>query len=466
MNKSHILPANYRDPGVSLYRGNPLIETLPPLRNSRADYLAAFRNYPKTPLAKDRKKGEMLRLLELPTLSQILHPFPEYADLEIKIASLLRESYLSRNPIDQEDVQRRHAIAAEGKDGVPFPKNWKSTGKGYLLTGLSGLGKTTFIDASLLRYPQVYEHKSYNGSPLSLKQVVWLKVRIPHDGTLKGFCVQFCQAVDRLLGTQYEAQAHSIGRISPMISLMRRVASTISLGLLVVDELQNLKYARGGQSEFMLNLFGELTEQLGTAILLIGTPAVQSLFADSVRNVRKICSAGSHVIRRMKVNDGLWQSFCEVLWHYQWVKSPAILDDEILKTWYRYSQGVTAFAVLLFSLAQHAAIGEREVVDADMLKTIAKRDMAFLQPALRALASNDPRKLIIFDDLMFTDDYHNLQKLAGFSQGTDFDESDGQEFDDVSSGDKPGRQRKSPSKMSSTAQKPLFETDDPFDPDW
>jgi len=33
---------------------------------------------------------------------------------------------------------------------------------------------------------------------------------------------------------------------------------------------------------------------------MVGTPAVEQLFTDSIRNIRKICSAGSQTIHRMK----------------------------------------------------------------------------------------------------------------------------------------------------------------------
>lgn len=468
--ESIVVTANYRDPGVSIYRGNPFIEALPPIKPTKDAFLKTIKNYPDKPKVKDLKKGEVLRILELANLNQIVHPFPEYSDLEISISSLIRESYHARNPIKAVDMQRRHAIAAGGTDGVPFPADWKSSGKGFLITGLSGMGKTTYIDASLLHYPQVIEHTKYGDHSLKCKQVVWLKVRIPHDGTLKGFCIHFFNAVDCLLGTTYQRQALTIGGIAPMTSLMRQVASSISLGVLFVDELQNLRHARGGQSDFMLNLFGELCEQLGTGVVLVGTPAVQELFEGSVRNVRKICSAGSKTIARMKKDDIQWNDFCKMLWDYQWVKHKQPLTDEIRNVWYEYTQGITAFAVLLFGIAQRRAIGGNEAINTDVMSLVAHRDMAFLQPALKALASNNPELMMKFDDLIFSAEYSKLQRLLGMPSSINEVEYVPDEFDEIVKAEvkKTSVKKNASHKPDSPSSHENVElkVDDPHNPDW
>lgn len=464
--ESILIAANYKDPGVSIYRGNPFIEALPPIKPTKDAFLKSIKNYPDKPKAIDRKKGEVLRILELANLNQIVHPFPEYSDLEIAISGLIRESYHARNPIKSIDMQRRHAIAAGGADGVPFPSNWKSSGKGFLITGLSGMGKTTYIDASLLQYPQVIEHTQYGDHSLKCKQVVWLKVRIPHDGTLRGFCIHFFNAVDLILGTNYQRQALSIGGIAAMTSLMRQVASSISLGVLFVDELQNLRHARGGQSNFMLNLFGELCEQLGTGVVLVGTPAVQELFEGSIRNIRKICSAGSQSIVRMKKNDPQWDEFCDTLWDYQWVNQKLPLTEEIRNIWYQHTQGITAFAVLLFGLAQRRAIGGSEVVDANILSLAAHQDMAFLQPALKALASNNPELMIQYDDLLFTKEYKQLQQSMGNASYVNKAEDAPEEFDEIVETAAKTTPKKNKSGSPPSNENVTLKMDNPHNPNW
>jgi len=465
INEPFLIQANYRDPGVSHYRGNPFIEALPPLKATKKEFIKHIKNYPAKPKAADRKKGEILRILELANLNQIVHPLPEYSDLEIAISALIRESYYARNPITASDMQRRHAIAAGGDDGVPFPADWKSSAKGFLITGLSGMGKTTYIDASLLQYPQVIEHTQYKEYPLKCRQLVWLKVRIPSDGTLRGFCIHFFQEVDLALGTNYRRQALSIGSMSSMTSLMRQTATAISLGVIFIDELQNLRMLQNGDANAMLDFFGSLCEDLGTGIVMVGTPAVEQLFTDSIRNIRKICSAGSQTIERMKKNDLQWQFFCEVLWEYQWVKNKQPLTKEIMDVWYHYTQGITAFAVLFFALAQRRAIGNSEEINIDVMSLVAHQDMAFLQPALTALASNNPALMKNFDDLVFSQEFKKLEAQIGKAVNSGWDRDNTEEFEEISASQKTETLPNTKTKVKSDGYVSL-KTDDPHQPNW
>ena len=278
---------------------------------------------------------------------------------------------------------------------------------------VSGMGKTTLVNAALLRYPQVIKHTSYKGSPINCRQVTYLVLRIPHDATLRSLCLQFFDNIDRLLGTDYARQARSLRQIAPMVQLMSRVATVASVGVLVVDEAQNLRSARGGSSEFMLNLFSEIIERLGISLLVLATPAVQSVIEDSVRNARKLASYGETVLSPMPKNDPLWIDFSDTLWDYYYCKFKRPLSKDARDAWHAACAGNTAFAVLVFMLSQRNEIGGREIVDAAAFARTAAMDMAFLQPAIAALNSGDPTKLRAFDDLLFSQKYRALRKILG-----------------------------------------------------
>lgn len=413
MNSVEIIPANYNDSEVTRFKNNPFIEALPPLENSKSDYLIGLSNYPHVPTAKTRNASEIVRIMELSSLSDIVIPFPEYQKAAIALTTIIRDAYVARNPLTVQDRQRRHALVLKGSDGLPFPADWKSSAKGHFMMAVSGMGKTTFAQAFLLRYPQVISHTSYQGQTLKCLQVVYIFLRVPHDATLKSLCIQFFSEVDRLLNTNYVRQAKSLRQIGLMVQLMNEVATAVSLGFLIVDELQNLKNARGGTAEYVLNLFSEIIERLGISLLVLATPAVQTVIEGSVRNARKLASYGETVLKPMLNNDPQWEHFCEVYWDYSFVKNKGSLTKEIRNTWHKVSAGNTAFAALAFSLAQRNEIGGREIIDVASFERTAATDMAFLQPAIQALLSGRPDKLRAFDDLMFSPKYRALRKLLG-----------------------------------------------------
>lgn len=426
--------AAYVDTGVSRFSGNPFIEALPPIEQTKLEFLTLLSHYPPRPTATTRRAGEVVRIMELSAVNDLVFPFPEYQKAGLALATMMRDTYVARNPLSVIDRQRRHALATGGHDGFPFPANWKSSAKGHFMMAVSGMGKTTFALAYLLRYPKVIVHSAYRGTELRCHQVVYVVLRVPHDATLKSLCIQFFDEIDLLLGTNYARQANAIRNVAPMVELMNRVATAISLGFMVVDEVQNLRSARGENADFVLNLFSEIIERLGISLLALATPAVQSVIEGSVRNARKLASYGETVLRPMAKADPQWEEFCETYWDYTYVKKQAALTKETLEAWHKASAGNTAFAALAFVLSQRNEIGGREVIDAAAFERTAATDMAFLQPAIAALRSNDPRKLRAFDDLIFSPKYRELRRLLGAKdeqQENGRPKRAGDEFDDV-----------------------------------
>lgn len=413
MSKVEIHTADYRNTGVSRFSGNPFIEALPQIEQTKLEFLTLLSHYPPKPTANTLRAGEVVRMMEMSTINDIVFPFPEYQKAGIALATMMRDTYVARNPLTVIDRQRRHALATSSADGFPFPANWKSSAKGHFMMAVSGMGKTTFALSFLLRYPQVIAHSNYKGTDLRCHQVVYVVLRIPHDATLKSLCIQFFDEIDQLLGTNYLRQANAIRNIAPMVELMNRVATAVSLGFMVIDEVQNLRSARGQHAEFVLNLFSEIIERLGISLLALATPAVQSVIEGSVRNARKLASNGETVLRPMARTDPQWLEFCETYWDYTYVKKKTLLTKEILDAWHAASAGNTAFAALAFSLSQRNEIGGREVIDVAAFERTAATDLAFLQPAIAALRSKDPRKLRAFDDLIFGPRYQALRQLLG-----------------------------------------------------
>ncbi len=136
-----IISANYIDTGVRRFEGNPFIEALPPLEQTKRQFLTNLSQYPERPTAATRKAGEIVRIMEMLVLNDLIFPFPEYQKAGIALASIIRDSYVARNPLATLDRQRRHALAANGSDGLPFPSDWKSSARGHRNDGRERYGE-------------------------------------------------------------------------------------------------------------------------------------------------------------------------------------------------------------------------------------------------------------------------------------------------------------------------------------
>ncbi|WP_156484682.1 ATP-binding protein [Herbaspirillum chlorophenolicum] len=404
----------YTDTLTKRYRGNPFIEALPPLPQRKIDFSVLISDSPPAPTNKDRKSGEIVRLIELATLNDVVYPFAGYADAALAASTMLREAYRARNPINPLDVKRRHAQAVStSESGIYVPSEWESSGQSHLIVANSGIGKSTFVDRFLRGYPRVIQHTSYQGKPLQHAQLVYLKLRVPNDGSLKGLCYQFFHEIDRHLGTKYLKQARAAGTISTMTLLMQQVVTATSLGLVVIDEFQNLRSAAGRQAEHVKNLIGELIEWTGVSVLIISTPAIDQVIEGNLGNARKMTTTGQSFIGSMQRGSATWAQFCETLWDYTYVQKKGILSEAVLNAWYDASAGNTAFAKLAFILAQRKEIGGRECVDVSSFEFVANNDLLFLRPAIRALLSNKASALVDFNDLFISRKYKELRAMVG-----------------------------------------------------
>lgn len=426
--------ANYRPTGVRRYDGNPFIEAMPTLETSKNAILDRLEHYPTRPTKADRKKTELVRAAEVGCINEIVYPFAEYKRAGVDLTMNIRESYVARNPLTGEDAQRRHAIAtaADPNADVQLPKNWTSSAKGQTLLGISGSGKTTFATAFSLPYQVVIEHRTYNGQKLTCRQIPWVSVRMSHDATLKSLCLQFFEVVDGILGnTNYQRHARSVRSISRMVLHIAQVATAASIGVIFIDEVQNLKAANGTNATFVLNLFSEIIERAGVSLVIAGTPALASVIDENVRNLRKLNSGGESNFVQMREGDPEFDAFCDVYWDYQFVKNPVRLDKEIRRAWHRAGAGNPAFTAMAFMLAQRNEIGGREVIDVAAFDRVSRVNMAILEPAIAALRSGKASLLRNFDDLLFKDGCTSLRRMIAWSDGDESSVVERDEFEEL-----------------------------------
>ncbi len=87
---------------------------------------------------------------------------------------------------------------------------------------------------------------------------------------------------------------------------MARVASNQSLGVLVIDEIQNLSEAKSGGHRKMLNFFVQLINTIGLPVVLVGTYKAMSVLGSEFRQMRRGTGQGDLVWDPM-AEDEVWQ---------------------------------------------------------------------------------------------------------------------------------------------------------------
>jgi hypothetical protein len=406
--------ASYQDQLVGRYKGNTTIEALPPiLSEKKAAKLLAY--YPEIEQG-GRKMPPEIRLHLIMDAVHFFEPLPVHIDLEQRLSRVIRDGYFGRNPLARDHWReidlRVESILKAG--GIPVRS---SNVIGFSILGMSGIGKTTAIERVLLTYPQVIYHRAYRGQPFNRIQLVWLKLTCPHDGSIKGLCLDFFREVDGVLGTHHYRDYAGGGRrtVDELIQAMCRVAWIHCLGVLVIDEIQHLNQAKSGGAERMLNFFLQLMNTLGVPIILIGTYGAMEILSRELRQIRRSSGQGDLIWDRM-VNDDVWRLFTESLWRYQYTETLVPLSQELRDTLHEESAGIIDFAVKLFLLAQVRAISTGiEKITPAIISSVAKDSLRMAQPALRAIRTGDMRAVATMTDLHaidFQSAVHEVRKAA------------------------------------------------------
>ncbi len=267
------------------------------------------------------------------------------------------------------------------------------------------MGKSVTLGRLLTLYPQVIFHHHYRGEDFSHVQLVWLKLECPSNGSTKALCLNFFQALDDLLGTNYAANYAHHGRDTEneMKKNMAQLASLLSIGVLVIDEIQHLSVAKSGGSEQMLSFFVELINKVGMPIILVGTYKAKPLLSSEFRLARKSAGLGDFVWDSMR-RDDTWKLFLESLWRYQYTQQECPLTYDV-------TQGITDLAVKVYMLAQARAItrGE-EALTASIIRSVARDSLQMARPILDALKSGDIQELYKVDDVLPVD-YDTLLRV-------------------------------------------------------
>jgi hypothetical protein len=402
--------AEYNAQPLVEYKDNPLIEALPPIL-SKDQFVEAVSEYPAFDKS-EKKLDSWVRLHCVERLLRFFQPLERHIDLEQKISRVLRQGYLARNPLVPVYATRLSQInksikSAREDKTASFAKyvNTPSSASGFTVIGVSGVGKSTAVNRTLGLYPQIILHSEYQGTPLNAYQIVWLKLDCPHAGSLKGLCIDFFIAIDKLLGTDYHRKfASRQNSEDAMLARMALVASTHSLGVLVIDEIQDLSTAKSGGSEKMLNFFVKLVNTIGVPVVRIGTNKALPILQGDFRQARRGTGEGGvyweRMMRDTPEEKEIWRFFVEGFFDYQWTRNSVSLTDEMDELLHEESQGIVDIAIKLFMIAQWRAIAvESEAITPDLIKQVASDSLHLVRPMLDALKSGDKERVAKYSDI-------------------------------------------------------------------
>ena len=422
--RGSVVQAAYRKPEIADHEGNPLEEALPPMLTTD-QVILRLQHFPEFSESMRRASDEV-RYLAIQNSMRFFVPLDIHIDLYRRFTNVLRVGYAGRNPFPYGVRSRPPQFESfdqyktQYKSGMP---QFMSTAAGFNIAGISGVGKSFSVERTLKLFPQVIHHTNYRDKPFTQSQIAWLKLDCPFDANPRGLCISFFKTVDALLGTNYR---HDYGKRRPiqseLLSDMATVAGNHYIGVLVIDEIQRLSLARSGGADLLLNFFVQLVNDMGVPVVLVGTYKALAVLSGKFSQLRRGTGQGDMIWDRMQKGDQ-WELFVKALFSAQYTRkrfSPVdsenpnsdkpILSDVL----YEESQGITDLAVKLYMFAQERAIDTgKEIVTANVIRSVARDKFVMLRDVLTALRSKEKFALAKWDDVY----PHALKEyLDSFSQ--------------------------------------------------
>ena len=320
-----------------------------------------------------RSKPAADRLIELSNLYQLYLPSPMsleiYSKLYLALMRSLRKKS-SRNAVVQK-YENLKAIKQQEYEGIIGGSD------SFTIIGASGIGKSSAISRSLalITGQGIIEIDD----PYS-KVIPCVVVQCPFDSSVKGLLLEVLRKVDEQLGSRYYQNALRIkATVDMLIGSVSQVALN-HIGLLVVDEIQNVMNSKNGKS--LIGMLTQLINNSGISICMVGTPESTVFFEQAMQLARR--SLGLQY-GRLEYDQYFWD-VCHRLYGYQYVRKPTVITPAIVEWLYEHSSGVISVVVSLIHDAQEIAIlNGTEELNQTVLNEAYQKRLAMLHSYIQPL---------------------------------------------------------------------------------
>ena len=320
---------------------NDLANFLPSMKSGN-ELIAALSVFP----AYDdsiRFQNNAVRLMALSDLYNVYIPSQMSMEIYSKLyLALLRSIQKKQTTISvRQQYENRKAIKGQEYTGIIGGSD------SFTIIGTSGIGKSSAISRAI---SLITEHRIVETQNPYAKIIPSVTVQCPFDSSVKGLLLEILRKVDELLDSKYYSNALRARATTDMLVGSVSQVALNHIGLLIVDEIQNVVNSKNGKS-----LIGSLTQLInnsGISICMVGTPECEQFFESAMQLARRSVGLTYSAISY----DDYFKAFCKVLFGYQYVREKTEITDVVTEWLYEHSSGIISIVVSLIHDAQEIAI--------------------------------------------------------------------------------------------------------------
>lgn len=313
------------------------------------------------------QQNQAVRLMALSDLYQIYIPSQMSLEIYSKLYLALLRSMQKKGT--QMAIKQRYenykAIQQQSYSGILGGSD------SFTIIGTSGIGKSSAISRAI---SLITENRIIETEKPYTKIIPCLIVQCPFDSSVKGLLLEIIRKVDEELGTDH--YIHAVKSRASTTDMLIGAVSSIALnniGMLVVDEIQNVVNSKNGKS--LIGALTQLINNSGISICMVGTPESTVFFESAMQLARR--SVG---LQYTTMNyDEYFQSFCKVIFKYQFLKNHTEITAAITEWLYEHSAGVVSVVISLIHDAQEIAIlTGKEVLNLETLNEAYQQRLTLL----------------------------------------------------------------------------------------
>lgn len=240
----------------------------------------------------------------------------------------------------------------------------------FTIIGASGIGKSSAISRAITL---ITEHRVIETENPYTKIIPCICVQCPFDSSVKGLLLEILRKVDEVIDSKYYQNALRARTTTDMLIGSVSQVALNHIGLLVVDEIQNVCNSKNGKS--LVGMLTQLINNSGISICMVGTPESAVFFEQAVQLARRSLGLRYDVMEY----GANFRTFCETVFSYQYVKIETEITDGIMEWLYEHTSGNISVVVSLIHDAQEIAIlNGNEVLNLESLNEAYQKRLSML----------------------------------------------------------------------------------------
>ncbi len=347
-----------------------VIHILPPMK-SGAELLSALEVLPEYDNSVCDSDAS-IRLMALSDLYRIYVPNQMSLETYSKLYLALLRSLQKKGTklAVQQQNQNFKAIMQQEYSGIMGGSD------SFTIIGSSGIGKSSAISRAITL---ITENRVIETENPYTKIIPCICVQCPFDSSVKGLLLEILRKVDEVIESKYYQNALRARATTDMLIGSVSQVALNHIGLLVVDEIQNVCNSKNGKS--LVGMLTQLINNSGISICMVGTPESAVFFEQAMQLARRSLGLRYDV---MEYGD-TFKMFCETLYSYQYVKRRTEITDAVMEWLYEHTSGNISVVVSLIHDAQEIAIlNGREILNLELLNEAYQQRLSmlhgFIQP--------------------------------------------------------------------------------------